>query len=243
MIFVRKYIDKRIERIFYAHGEKIMAFRADEAEVEGRDHAITKLISKLPPEKRRECLEKLDDVIERYGPVVDGYPTWHPFVWGVKNPLQRPDAEHGYEDLDHVVHLKDAFISCPYSDGTKLVRAINKMDPGPSATLEAETLDFALYNESVTPVLVTCKWSEAYRLGDRTTPQRIAIGRMLESELKFWQRAEVAETWETMRPYFLGTPHGSRSSLFVSETTGSAMKRVWQAIIGAGVYGPIMVVR
>lgn len=237
----RIYIDLCIVCILCAKEIGFMSFRADESAVEGREQAIVKLISKLPPAKRAASLEKLDDLLDKFGPVVDGYPTWHPFVWGGSHPFQRPNNELGYEELDHVVFLKDAFISCPYSDGAKLVLAANKRDPGPYASIEADTLDFALYNESVTPVLVKCMWSEKCRAGDRTVPQRIAVGRMLESELRYWQRAEVAETWETMRPYFLGSPHGSRSSLFVSETTGTAMKRVWQAIIGAGVYGPVMV--
>ena len=51
----------------------------------------------------------------------------------------------------------------------------------------------------------------------------------------------MAETWRTMSPYFLGRPHGGRSSLFVNQETGQAMKTVWTALINSGVFGPIKV--
>ena len=44
-----------------------------------------------------------------------------------------------------------------------------------------------------------------------------------------------------MRHYFLGSPHGSRSSLFVSQETGQAMKKIWEALIHTGMFGPIKV--
>ena len=72
-------------------------------------------------------------------------------------------------------------------------------------------------------------------------PLSIAMPLLLEKELPMWKWADVAETWETMRPYFLGNPHGARSSLFVSQETGQAMKKVWNALINTGMFGPIKV--
>jgi len=42
-----------------------------------------------------------------------------------------------------------------------------------------------------------------------------------------------------MRPYILGDPHGSRSSLFVSQDTALAMKKIYLAMIESGMYGPV----
>ena len=44
-----------------------------------------------------------------------------------------------------------------------------------------------------------------------------------------------------MRGYFLGKPNGSRSSLFVNQETGQKMKKIWEALINTGMFGPIMV--
>ena len=51
----------------------------------------------------------------------------------------------------------------------------------------------------------------------------------------------LAEDREPMLPYFLGRPHGRRSSLFVNQGTGQAMKKVWNALINTGMFGPIKV--
>ncbi|MEG6777262.1 hypothetical protein V2A01_33720, partial [Pseudomonas aeruginosa] len=69
----------------------------------------------------------------------------------------------------------------------------------------------------------------------------IAMPLILEKEVPSWQWAEVAETRDTMRPYFLGRPHGSRSSRFVSQETGQAITKIWNALIYTGKYGPIKV--
>jgi len=235
---MRNYVDYRMIFIFCAHKGKHMSFRADEAAIEGRERAITKLISKLPPDNRNKSLDQLDEYIEQYGPVVDGYPTWHPFVWSDASMSTHPDRrEHGYEGLDHVVYLKNAFISCPYAGQEKLVETAERREQGPFATIEAEILELQLYHPRAKPVLVKCVWDQSLR------QQRMTIARWLENEIRFCHKAEVAETWDNMRSYFLGSPHGSRSSLFVSEETGSAMKRIWNSIIESGAYGPIMTIK
>jgi len=76
---------------------------------------------------------------------------------------------------------------------------------------------------------------------DGTIPLSIAMPLILEKEIPAWQWAAVAETWESMRPYFLGRPHGSRSSLFISQETGQGIKQIWNSLINTGMFGPIKV--
>ena len=68
-----------------------------------------------------------------------------------------------------------------------------------------------------------------------------AMPLILEQEVPCWKWSERAETWETMRPYLLGTPHGSRSSLFVDQETGQAIKKIWNSLIHTGMFGPVKV--
>ncbi len=72
-------------------------------------------------------------------------------------------------------------------------------------------------------------------------PLRIALPLLLEKEFPMWLWADVAETWETMRPDFLGEPCGARSSLFVNQETGQAIKKIWESLIYTSMYGPIKV--
>ena len=69
----------------------------------------------------------------------------------------------------------------------------------------------------------------------------IAVPLILEKEVPCWTWSQVAETWESMRSYFLGAPHGARSSLFVSQETGQGIKKVWETLIYTGMFGPIKV--
>lgn len=78
-------------------------------------------------------------------------------------------------------------------------------------------------------------------ISDGTIPLCVAMPLLLEQETPYWRRSEVAETWETIRHYFLGSPHGSRSSLFVNQVTGQAMKKIWNALTYTGMLDPIKV--
>ena len=66
-----------------------------------------------------------------------------------------------------------------------------------------------------------------------------AVPLILEHELPCWRCGRLAEVWETMRPHFLGCPHGSRSSLFVHQETGQVIRNIWNALIHTGMFGPI----
>lgn len=223
-----------------------MAFRADEAAREEYDGAFEYLITRcknLPAGERQRSIDRLMDISDELGPVVRSYPSWHPLVSNYRagnHPTTYPNRECGYEGLDHTVLFQNGFITCPYDNGQRVIDSVNALPSHRVATILAERMDVKFYNAETTPILVRCRW-ERWLGNDGTIPLSIAMPLLLEKELALWDRAQVAETWENMRPYFLGRPHGSRSSLFVSQETGQAMKKIWGLLIHTGMYGPIHV--
>lgn len=222
-----------------------MAFRADEEARSGHAEVMHYLIPRprdVDEAERERSSEALEDLIDELGPVVRSYPTWHPLVSHQigRYPVTTPGPDCGYKGLDHTRHFVHGFITCPYGDGQAVLDSVAALPNNPVADITAKRLDVKLYNPNATPILVRCNWYKP--LGqDGMIPLSIAMPLLLEQELPEWRRAEVAETWESMRSYFLGTPHGSRSSLFVSQETGQAMKKIWNALIYTGMYGPIKV--
>ncbi|KKJ75172.1 hypothetical protein WH95_19830 [Kiloniella litopenaei] len=225
-----------------------MAFRADEAERNGIEKALGYLVPKgVDPATREECKNTILDIIDECGPVVSAYPSWHPIVSynkEVRSPVTTPGERCGYKGLDHTIYFVNGFITCPYTDGKSVMSSVdtinNSLRPE-IAYLSAEKLDVNLYNSGTASILVRCHWG---KLGpNKTIPKSLALPLLLERELLGWEDADYGETWETMRPYFLGMPHGSRSSLFLDQETGQALKKIWNAIIQTGMYGPIMVGR
>jgi hypothetical protein len=154
----------------------------------------------------------------------------------------RASEQCGYKGLDHTVYFARGFVTCPYGDGQKVIDSVAALalQGHPIATIKAERLDVQLYSPDANPIIVRCLWNKPLELGG-TIPLSIAMPLLLEQEVPSWSWAQVAETWETMRPYFLGQPHGSRSSLFVSQETGQAIKKIWNALIYTGMFGPIKV--
>ena len=222
-----------------------MAFRADEAARVGYEE-VERFLVPLPRDadesQRNRSKRALQDMVDSLGPVIDTYPTWHPLVSNhdKRHPVTRPSDRCGYKGLDHTRYFAHGFITCPYGDGDEVIDSVNSLPSNPAARITVETLDVQLYNPSCTPILVKCDWNEPLQI-DRMIPLSIAMPLLLEREIPCWRWSQVAETWETMRHYFLGSPHGSRSSLFVSQETGQAMKKVWEALIYTGMFGPIMV--
>lgn len=222
-----------------------MAFRVDEAARVGREEAEAYLVPRprdAEETQRTRSKEALRDIIDELGPVIDAYPTWHPLVWkhDSRQSVTTPDSRSGYKGLDHTRFFARGFITCPYSDGQEVIDSVASLPPHPIATITAEKLDVQLYNPNATPILVRCNWERPLH-NDGTIPLSIAMPLILENEIPSWKWAQVAETWKTMRPYFLGRPHGSLSSLFVDQGTGQAIKKVWDALICTGIFGPIMV--
>ncbi|WPH22311.1 hypothetical protein [Variovorax paradoxus] len=227
-----------------------MAFRADEAVASGNAEAVEYFVGRLQDveeEQRQASRHALLDIIDRIGPAVDGYPSWHPLVskHDDQHPETTPSRESGYEGLDHTRYFVHGFISCPYGDGAdKIIESVERLmwHAEPAALITARKLDVPLYSKHATPVLVECEWQRPLGHG-RQIPMSLAVALMLQKEVPCWHWSKVAETWESMRPYFLGAPRGSRSSLFVSQDTGQAMKKVWESVINSGMFGPIKVDR
>lgn len=218
-----------------------MAFRADEAAVNGFERAKSYLVSRnFTPAERLRSERALLDIIDECGPVVEGYPTWHPLVsrHDEHNPETYPSDRCGYQGLDHTVYFAHGFLTCPYVNGEKVVASADSLPHHPRAKITAEILDVPFYNTGTQAVLVRCEWDAMLEPG-KLVPKSLAVPLMLEQEIPVWRWSSRAENWETMRPYLLGAPHGSRSSLFVSQDTALAMKKIYLAMVESGMFGPV----
>ena len=227
-----------------------MAFRRDEEIEKGFEVATRYLIPKeMPPKEKQELENYIDDLTVQLGPVVSSYPSWHPLVCNKKGhfPITRPSEECGYRGLDHNVYFANGFLSCPYNNGQKIIDSVEKLWKSDAyeryshiARIEAEHVDMPLYNDGTDPILVFCEWEKPIHT-DRTIPKDIAIGLMLEEEVPNWRHSQIGETWETMRSYLLGEPCGKRSSMFLDQEAGQAMKKVYEALAYSGMFGPLKV--
>lgn len=223
-----------------------MAFRAEDAAKAGYDEAESYLVGRLrdaSADERARSKEALLDLVDELGPVVDAYPSWHPLVrhHDDQHPVTLPGADCGYQGLDHTRYFAHGFVTCPYGDVRQLLESVEALEfKHPAASITARRLDVKFYSLSATPILVKCEWHKPLSM-DRLIPLSLAMPLLLEKEVPCWEWSQVAETWESMRPYFLGMPRGARSSLFVSQETGQAMKKLWEALIYTGMFGPIKV--
>lgn len=218
-----------------------MAFRADEAAASGFQHVRNYLVPRqFTPSQREEAEAALREIASDLGPAVDGYPSWHPLVakHDPQNPETYPSDRCGYRGLDHTRYFAHGLITCPYGDGRDVLDSIGKLPEFPCASISAERLNTPFYSELATPILVRCDWSEPLE-PNHTIPKRWAVPLMLEQEAPVWRWSQRAETWETMRPYLLGQPHGNRSSLFVTQDTALAIKNIYLAMTGSGMFGPL----
>jgi hypothetical protein len=224
-----------------------MAFRADEAASAGYAAAEAYLVPRSlhdDESERAKSRRKLSELVESLGPAVEAYPSWHPLVRNHDDryPQTWPNSETGYRGLDHTRCFVNGFITCPYTDGQDIIDSVNELPYHHAFAITAKRLDFPLYQSNATPILVRCEWIKRLELGG-TIPLSVALPLLLEMELPTWKRSQLAETWDTMRPYFLGCPHGSRSSLFLSQESGQSIKKIWNEIINTGMFGPIKVGR
>lgn len=222
-----------------------MAFRADEQSRIGREHALDYLLRNISPAERKQSQMILEHIIDTYGPVIQSYPSWHPLMSANsdqrdlgRDPTTTPDERAGYKGLDHTIYLRNAFITCPYHGTEEVLASVKHLQGHRDATISAEALDIPLYNDGATPVLVKCEWNTTLE-EEGTVPKQIAVGLFLEQEVPCWRWAQRGETWENMRHYILGAPRGSKSSLFVNQETGNALKTVYLSMLNAGLFGPI----
>lgn len=231
----------QIER-YFIHGLHTLG---EEVQAHSRA-ALHKLMGKVDVDS---CMNKV------LGPVIDTYPVWHPLIryhqfqypdYDIHDKLIWPNAECGYKGLDHTLAFRNGFITCPYDEekAEKViasVRALPCNDYSKNATLNnaivriyAERLDFPLYQPTAKPVLVWCNWLWPFDM----IPASVAVPLILEQELVAWPlRSGGMPTWETVRPYLLGEPHGRRSSLFVDQETALIIKKFWEMLIATGIGG------
>jgi hypothetical protein len=217
-----------------------MAFRADESANNGLESVNNYFIPRnIEAEERERSEDKLFDIVEEYGSVIECYPSWHPLVTHHDDQCL-PSDRCGYKGLDHTRYFANAFITCPYGDGQEVIESVEALPYSDIVNIKAERLDVQLYRPQATPILVSCVWKKPIDTNGMI-PASVAIPLMLQKEVPCWEGASRGETWESMRPYFLGAPHGSRSSLFVNQETGLTMKKVWNLLINTGMFGPIKV--
>lgn len=219
-----------------------MAFRANETAEANLQRIRHGFIRNTFTSDERVAAERgLEWLVENHGPAVRAYPIWHPLV--AHRPAHRhpfpityPGHECGYLGLDHTALFAHAFVTCPYDDGAGLFSSFAQLPEHMRHRLAIERLDFPFYDRMTTPILVY--WDHAYDFDGHHVPKHLAIPMMLQELLPLAnQRGTVAETWETMRPYLLGDPHGGRSSPFVDQDTGLAIKRMHEQLNASGMFG------
>lgn len=225
--------------------EAAMAFRADEAARTGFDRAAAYLVPKpreVDDAERSRSREALLHLVDELGPAIDAFPSWHPLVrnHNPEHPVTTPNDRCGYKGLDHTIYFANGFITCPYGDGQAVIDSVDALPGHPIAHISADKLDVIFYSPHAVPVLVKCNWGRPLAK-DGTIPPSIAVRLILENEIPCCEWSHFAETWESMRDYLLGSPHGSRSSLFVNQETGQTIKKVWNLLINTGMFGPVKV--
>jgi hypothetical protein len=213
-----------------------MEFRSPTVATQQNAIAMAYLTKSLSdPEAGRKKVEQL---IEELGNAIDSYPDWHPLL----TAPPRKSGEHissllqvkTYEDLDHTTEFVRGFVTCPYSDDAadRLVAAVRQV-PG----LYARRLDEPLYSDHAYPVVVVASLVELE--ADGTIRSRDALAWFAQQWAGEATGAQVAETWWNVRSNILGSPHGSRSSLFVNQHTGAHMRKILEAMNASGMFGPI----
>lgn len=197
---------------------------------EARNYLIS---PKIPPEKHAASEEVLLQIIKELGPVVESYPSWHPLVSNHASGTHetKPGIKTGYQGMDHTRYFVNGFITCPYSEKERelVIDSASNIDNS-FAYITAEEINTPFYSSAVNPVLVKCVWDRNYSSSENYVPQHLAMMLMLEHELPFWLEAKCHETWDSVSPYMLGTPHKVRSSLFVNQKTAGLMRSVFESI-------------
>lgn len=216
-----------------------MAFRANEISQELKLRAKRDLLSNLrnlSDIDRQRSLQYLEEIMDELGPVVDGYPIWHPLIVDKSQWMfyTRPHRDTGYAKLDHTVFFVNGFITCPYNEasnyGQDVIDAVNAIPPIHGVHITAEKIPVTLYNEGTTSILVRCIWPEAFD-DDQLLSLSAVMPKLLSTAVTINELGQASFSLEEMLPYLLGQPYGKRSSLFVNQATGLAIKKIWQNIL------------
>lgn len=219
-----------------------MAFRAEEAAQSGFERAYKYLIpAGSNSDKRLKVRNQLQEIVTQCGPVVDGYPAWHPFMKEA-DPFQwSPSTPHNlksFSGLDHSIYFQNGILTCPYGHAVDaLIKQIDAFEHQDAFITIQRLEEIQLYHEQAIPLLIKCVWSGDWKEYDGTFNVRTAMGLMLEREIPNWRTAKFNESWEGMSSQIIGEPHGARSSLFVNQVTGQHLKTVWNQIIKTGLFG------
>jgi len=213
-----------------------MEFRSPNVAAEQNSTAMNYLTRNLAnPAAGRAVFNQL---LSEMGNVVKHYPDWHPFLTEPPQNSREHITSLGqleiYQGTDHTAHFVGGFVTCPYhkNDAERLVQAINQVP-----SLNANRLQVPLYHDDAYPVVV--KADEIVLEADGTIRSRDALAWCSQRLVKHAREHQVAETWWNIRSNILGTPHGSRSSLFVNQHTGGHMRKILEALNSSGMYGPI----
>lgn len=210
-----------------------MPFRYDEAVEEQRQRQIgfVKDAFKITdPNKRERALRFLNEIMDEYGPPVDHYPDWH--------PLRTTELAQG-SFQDHLLTFRDAALFAPYTDCLKEMKEFTDEHELFLVEKKGELFhheNCKLYLVVAPSIFRCCEEDEKY------IERKYAI----EAMLNHWNTSfsydgthsegdvssfQCWESWETMHRHLLGSPCGKRSSLFVDEATGQAIRRLY-AVIG-----------
>lgn len=213
-----------------------MEFRAPIVATRQNVRAIEYLTKDLDDPDAGETL--VQELIAELGNVVDNFPDWHPI-------LTAPQDDHSghiystsqlsiYNELDHTIEFVRGFVTCPYSKqaAEALIAEVGKV-----AGLSASLAKGPLYSDKAFPVVVEATAVDLE--ADGTIRSRDALAWFVQEAVKHAREAQVGETWWNMRSNILGTPHGSRSSLFVNQHAGSHMRKILEAMNNSGMFGPI----
>lgn len=224
-----------------------MTFRANESAKDLLDSAVHYLTQGLPVAARPAAAEYVRNLAAEHGPVVKGYPFWHPFLragdFRSSYIYNTPIDHNGWKGIDHDVFFARAFITCPYHDSGAVlasVSAINTIlrERRSPDLISVHTVGASLYAPSAKPILVTTTMEPGE---DSAITNRDALeGFMWLASVLLRRGGEVVEPWENVKEFFLGTPCGTRSSLFVSEKAGSTMRRLLAELNKSGVFGDEM---
>jgi hypothetical protein len=115
-------------------------FRANEEAASGREEAIRLFSCNFKQTIEREAAAAyMATLIDTYGPVVEGYPFWHPFI--TEGPARSfggwPDSRpQGFDGLDHTIYFRDAFVTAPYGNAD----SVGQSSPLAYYAREAHTL-------------------------------------------------------------------------------------------------------
>ncbi len=218
-----------------------MTFNANKAAEDGFESAVNQLTPlDASAKERQQIRDKLSEIVSECGPVINGYPSWHPFLMESdprKYGPMVPNNLKSFTYLDHTVYLVNGIITCPYPHAVvELFKSIELLKH-PWAQITIEKIDSVVFHsENAVPILIRCEWDDELN-SDGTISIRAAVGALLDREIPNGKNAVYAESWERMKADFLGEPHGARSSLFVNQKTGHTLKTVWNMLVKTGVLG------